>query len=84
MKRLAAAGIYVQDTDVSRPGELRPFLRNVQWIELANGRETKSAVDFANAHTPESRAAQHIPPANVSAASAEVIHVDFELRQQIS
>ncbi len=83
-KRLAGADVYVQVTDISRLGELRPFMRNVQWIELANGRETRSAVDFANAHTPESRAAQHIPPTNVGGAGAKIIHVDFRLRQRIS
>ena len=83
-KRLVGIDIYVQVTDVSRPGELRPFLRNVQWIERLKGCETRYEVDFANAHTPESRSAQNISPTNPGGAGADVIHVDFKLRKRLS
>jgi hypothetical protein len=69
---------------VYRPGEQRPFMRSVQWIENVNGHETRYEVNFANAHTPESRLAQHIPPASTGGAGADIIRVDFRLRQRIS
>ena len=82
-KRLAGIDIYVQVTDITRFAESRPFMRNVQWIEQANGRQARFTVDFANPHTPESRAAQNIPATNVGTPGGDVIHVDFLLRQRI-
>lgn len=82
-KRRVGIDIYVQVTDVFRPGEVRPFMRNVQWLERTGGRETRFEVDFANAHTPESRLAQQIPPTNVGKTGAQVIHVDFKTRQRL-
>lgn len=82
-KRKAGIDIYVQVTDITRPGEVRPFMRNVQWIEKTRGRESRFDVDFANAHTPESRLAQQIAPTVVGPGGGDVIHVDFQLRQRI-
>lgn len=81
--RLAGVDVYVQVTDISRPAQVRPFMRNVQWIERRLGRQSRSEVIFANAHTPESRLAQQIAPTAVSGDGGEVIHVDFKLRQRI-
>jgi len=83
-KRLSGIEIYVQVTDVFRLGEYRPFMRNVQWIESKNGHETRYEVDFANAHTPESRSAQNIAPTNPGGAGADIIRVDFRARKRIS
>src|SRR5207244_1271094 len=48
--------IDVQVIDVTRPGEDRPFLRNVQWTETApDGTRKNFDVDFANTTTPKSR-----------------------------
>jgi hypothetical protein len=48
--------IDVQVTDVTRIGEDRPFMRNVQWTETAPDGSVKSyEVDFANTMTPQSR-----------------------------
>jgi hypothetical protein len=82
-KRLAGIDIYVQVTDVFRFSEHRPFMRNVQWIEQEKGSQANFMLDFANPHTPESRAAQNIPPTNVGMPGGEVIHVDFRLRQRL-
>jgi DNA/RNA non-specific endonuclease len=81
--RLAGADVYVQVTDISRPGQGRPFMRNVQWIERQFGRQRTNEVIFANAHTPESRMAQAVASTSVGEDGGEVIHVDFKLRQRI-
>lgn len=81
--RKAKVEVYVQVTDISRPGQRRPFMRNVQWIEQRGQRQSRSEVIFANAHTPESRLAQGIAPTAVGEDGGEVIHVDFKLRQRI-
>ncbi len=55
--------IEVKVTDVTRIGEDRPFYRKVEWSETApDGNVTDHELSFANMHTPESRAAQSIPP----------------------
>ena len=82
-KRQRGVDIWVHVTDVFRPGELRPFMRNVQWLEKENGKETKYEVDFANTHTPESRDKQQIKPTNLGTMDAEIINVDFRKRQRI-
>lgn len=82
-KRRAGVDIFVQVTDVFRHGETRPFMRNVQWIEASRGHENRYQVDFANAHTPESRLAQNIPPTPVGPGGGEVIPVDFRLRRRL-
>lgn len=83
-ERLTGTEIYVQITDVTRPHENRPFLRNVQWIEKRHGTESRFEVDFANAHTPESRTAQHIPATGTGGADAEIIPVDFQRRIRLT
>lgn len=83
-KRSKGVDIYVQVTDIIRFGEIRPFMRNVHWIERAGEKETPFEIDFANTHTPESRSKQHIPGTNPGGVEGEVIHVDFRLRQRIS
>jgi hypothetical protein len=82
-KRRSRTEIYVQVTDVTRGGEDRPFMRNVQWIERVKGHEMSFEVDFANAHTPESRSAQSISPTDVGGRDAQIIRVDFQKRQRI-
>lgn len=82
-QRKAGIDIYVQVTDVFRPGELRPFMRNVQWRERTAAGENQFEVIFANAHTPESRLAQKIPATNPGNQDAQVIHVDFRLKQRL-
>jgi len=81
--RLAGVDVYVQVTDISRPGQQRPFMRNVQWLERQLGRQKSFEVVFANPHTPESRLAQNIAPTPVGDTGGEVIPVDFKLRQRI-
>lgn len=83
-KRLQGVDIYVQITDISRFGELRPFMRNVHWIERADGKEIPFEIDFANAHTPESRSKQDVPGTKLFGAGGEVIQVDFRLRRRIT
>jgi hypothetical protein len=83
-KRKDGIDIYVQVTDISRPGEQRPFRRNVQWKERVNGVESpRLELDFANAHTAESRLAQHIPPTDTGGQDAKIIPVDFVLRRRL-
>jgi len=82
-KRRAGVDIWVQVTDISRQGELRPFMRNVQWRERENGRDTWFEVDFANPHTPESREKQHIPPTERGGQDGVLIPVDFQQRRRI-
>jgi Domain of unknown function (DUF4157)/DNA/RNA non-specific endonuclease len=67
--------IDVQVTDVTRIGEDRPFMRNVQWTETAPDGSVKSyEVDFANTTTPESR----VKSGHVSTSgSGKVIKGDF-------
>ena len=81
--RLAGVDVYVQVTDISRPGQQRPFMRNVQWLEQQFGRQKSFEVVFANAHTPESRLAQHIASTPLGDGGGEVIPVDFKLRKRI-
>ncbi len=81
-KRQNNIEVFVQVTDVIRPGEQRSFMRNVQWIESFKGHETRIEVDFANAHTPESRQAQQIAP-TVVGEGAEIIRVDFQKRERL-
>src|SRR5512140_335748 len=40
-KRLKGIDIWVQVTDIFRPNETRPFMRNVQWIEDNKGVESR-------------------------------------------
>ena len=82
-KRRTGIDIWVQVTEISRPGELRPFMRNVQWKERVNGVETPYEVIFANPHTPESREKQHIPRTITEGHGGEVISVDFKLRKRL-
>jgi hypothetical protein len=83
-KRKAGIEVYVQVTDIVRHDESRPFMRNVQWIERAAGRESRFEVDFANPHTPESRLKQQIPPTHPGNMDAQVILVDFQMKRRLS
>lgn len=82
-KRLNKVDVWVQVTDVTRFGEVRPFMRNVKWTELINGNETTHEVDFANTHTALSRLAQNIAPTIVT-VDAEIIRVDFRKKERLS
>jgi hypothetical protein len=81
-KRLAGVDIFVQVTDVAKPGDVRPFMRNVQWIEHVSGAETRNAIDFVNTHTPGSRLAQGVAP-TVLWDDPQIIRVDFRKRERI-
>jgi hypothetical protein len=67
--------IDVQVTDVTRIGEDRPFMRNVQWTETAPDGSVKNyEVDFANTTTPESRFKSGNTP---TSGGGKVIKGDF-------
>ncbi len=69
--------IDVQVTDVTRAGEKRPFMRNVQWTETTPGGTVKSyEVDFANTTTPESRIKSGGSTSS-SGSGGKVIQEDF-------
>jgi hypothetical protein len=69
--------IDVQVTDVTRVGEDRPFMRNVQWTETAPDGTVKSyEVDFANTTTPESRVRSG-DSTTPSGSGGKVIQGDF-------
>jgi beta-galactosidase GanA len=82
-KRLNDVDVFVQVTDVTRPGETRPFMRNVQWIERFQQHETRDEIVFANAHTPESREAQNVP-VTLFPTDAQIIRVDFQNRKRLA
>ena len=76
--------IEVTVTDVTRPGEDRPFMRDVSWAEtLPDGTVRKEQLTFMNSHTPKSRTAQDIPPTNVDGQGGKVIHYDFQNRKPL-
>lgn len=71
-------GIDVKVSDVTRKGEDRPFMRKVEWTEIApDGTRTTNELTFANTHTPKSRDKQAIPPTVTSPQKDNVINVDF-------
>lgn len=70
--------IEVSVTDVTRPDEDRPFMREVRWTETkADGKRLAENLTFANTHTPKSRKAQDIEPTESSGEMGKVIEVDF-------
>ncbi|WP_020466297.1 DUF6861 domain-containing protein [Singulisphaera acidiphila] len=70
--------IEVTVTDVTRPNEDRPFMREVRWTETqADGKRLAENLTFANTHTPKSRKAQDIAPTNKPGEVGKVIEVDF-------
>ncbi|WP_254053960.1 DNA/RNA non-specific endonuclease [Singulisphaera sp. GP187] len=70
--------IEVTVTDITRPNEDRPFMREVRWTEIeADGKRLAQNLTFANMHTPKSRKAQDIAPTNPSGEMGKVIEVDF-------
>jgi hypothetical protein len=57
----SGTGVHVRVEDVFRAGETRPFMRRVEWTEIAaDGSEVRRSLDFMNPHTPNSRAAQGV------------------------
>jgi hypothetical protein len=83
VKRRAGIDIWVQVTDIFRGGEARPFMRQVVWKERVNGSDTNHELVFANAHTPESRDKQNIPPTILEGEGGKLIPVDFRLRRRL-
>jgi hypothetical protein len=70
--------IEVVVTDVTRPDEDRPFMREVRWTEVRpDGRRLSQNLTFANMHTPKSREARGIPPTNQPGETGKLIEVDF-------
>jgi hypothetical protein len=75
--------IDVRVTDVTKPGEQRPFRRNVQWTETSpDGRKTLNELDFVNTETPESRASAISPP-SLGNQAGQVIPVDFVNKERL-
>jgi len=82
-KRKRGIEIDVQVTDVTRAGEDRPFLREVQWTETApDGSATTYKLDFANTQTEKSRLMRGVPE-TANGGESTLIPVDFEKRQRI-
>ncbi|MFM2095431.1 MAG: hypothetical protein RIS70_2555 [Planctomycetota bacterium] len=73
------SGIEVTVTDITRKGEDRPFMRRVEWTEISpdGKRLDPKQLDFANTHTPESRAMSGIEPTVTFPQKNNVIHADF-------
>lgn len=77
-------GIEVKVSDVTRKGEDRPFMRKVEWTEIApDGKRTSNELTFANTHTPKSRDKQAVPPTVTSPQKDNVIHVDFVKKKKL-
>ncbi|WP_220498435.1 DNA/RNA non-specific endonuclease [Rhodopirellula sp. JC639] len=77
-------GIDVKVSDVTRKGEDRPFMRKVEWTEIApDGTRTKNELTFANTHTPKSRDQQGIQPTVTSPQKDNVIGVDFVNKKKL-
>jgi len=78
-------GIEVSVIDISRKGEDRPFMRHVEWTEIApdGKRLPAQKLEFANTHTPQSRDKQHIPPTVSSPQSNNVLGVDFVNKKKL-
>lgn len=75
------AQIRAKVTDIYRMGEDRPFMRNVQWqVTITGGATFSNSLDFANPHTPESRANRQVPATVSEPQSNNVIPVDFNNR----
>jgi hypothetical protein len=74
--------IEVVVTDVTRPDEDRPFMREVRWVEVRpDGQRLSQNVTFANTQTPKSREARGIPPTNKPGETGKVIEVDFAKKE---
>jgi hypothetical protein len=59
----AGVTVAVDIVEVTKPGESRAFMRSATWTETtASGRTETKALDFANTHTPKSRAMRNVPP----------------------
>lgn len=78
-------GIEVKVTDITRKGEDRPFMRHVEWTEIApdGTRLSPQQLDFANTHTPLSRDKSGIAPTVSSPQSNNVIDVDFVNKKRL-
>ncbi len=77
-------GIEVKVSDVTRQGEDRPFMRKVEWTEIApDGKRSSNELTFANTHTPKSRDMQAIPTSVTSPQKDNVIHVDFGNKKKV-
>ena len=78
-------GIEVNVIDVTRKGEDRPFMRHVEWTEIApdGKRLPAQKLEFANTHTPQSRDKQSIPPTVSSPQRNNVIGVDFVNKKKL-
>lgn len=73
------SGIEVDVIDITRKGEDRPFMRRVEWTEIApDGSRSKTSLDFANTHTPRSRTKQNVAPTMSKPQKDNVINVDFK------
>lgn len=83
-KLKAGTRVEVTVTDVTRPGEDRPFMREVKWTEiLPNGSRSGQELTFANTHTPQSRTAQGVAPTVNAPQENNVINVDFPNKKRL-
>jgi hypothetical protein len=83
-KLTRGTGVEVKVTDVTRHGEDRPFMRKVEWTEVApNGSRTHHELTFANTHSARSRDRQGIEPTVSTPQENNVINVDFVNRQRL-
>src|SRR5262249_55388367 len=58
-------GTYIEAkvTDITRPGETRPFMRRAEWTEIApDGTVSHYQQEFMNTYTPEARLKQGVLP----------------------
>ena len=77
-------GVEVKVTDVTRKGDDRPFMRKVEWTEIApDGSRSNHELIFANTHTPKSRDMQGIEPTVSTPQQNNVINVDFVNKQRL-
>jgi hypothetical protein len=55
----------------------------VEWTETSpDGQVSNHVLLYANTHTPESRAAQNVPPTNDGQTEGDLIHVDFKKKKR--
>ncbi|QHT70503.1 DUF4157 domain-containing protein [Rhodocytophaga rosea] len=75
--------IYAKVTDISKPGEKRPFMRRAVWTEKApDGTITHHSLDFGNFHTPESRQKQNVPATVPEGNNAQIYDWNEERRKR--
>jgi DNA uptake protein ComE-like DNA-binding protein len=73
--------VKVEVTDVTRPGEKRPYARIVKWtVQRKDGTSSSKRLAFANTHTADSRAAQGIAD-KVSGQKDNVVQAAGRFRQ---